>query len=137
MRCPPRCLPNTRSRERWNAALNETDIHRVISATADKLLRPVQRIDQKEAVGQVRELACRDFFLGDHRNARRRMGQTRENERFGAPIRRGHRRGVGFALYLALPLPIVRDHPAGCDGKIDHGPQQPEPVIAGTNKPRV
>ena len=76
------------------------DVDRIIVAAAHELLGAVERIDQEIGVVVRGDAAGRDFLLGDHRNARRRSGQRREDDQLGRSVGFGHRRAVAFGFDL-------------------------------------
>ena len=79
---------------------DQPDVDGIIIAAADEFLGPVERVDQEIGVAMRRDPPRGDFLLGDHRHARRGLGQRGEDDRLGGAVAHRDRRLVGLGLDL-------------------------------------
>ena len=91
------------------AADNQADVDRIIIATPDELLGPVERVDQEISVAVLRDAAGRDLLLGNHRNAGRGGLQRAEDDRLRRPIAHGDGGFIALGLDLEAGLHQSQD----------------------------
>ncbi len=79
------------------AIADQRDVDGEIRIVGDEFLGAVKRIDKEEFVPRdIGHDAGGDAFLGDDGDLREMRLEVTENDRFGALVGLGHRRGVGL-----------------------------------------
>ena len=106
--------------EHGATVLDECHIDREFAIARDELARAVERIDQPEAIRKRGHPACAHGLFGDDRHIRREARELGLDQRLGAGVGLGHRRGVMLGCDLERRRIDLHDDRTGGAGDRDH-----------------